>query len=223
MNSTEMNSEMGADGNDEWLSCLADGELDSAGLEAGLSATTPDEVSERWRAYLVIGDVLRSSEPGASRCDAQWLGQLRQRLQAQAQSVTDVAAPHAVAPELLRQPAANDGVFRWKMVAGLASFAAVAAVGWNLFGTLQPTSSPAAAVLAQNENPRPAAETRTVALQQSRALQRFWSPTQAPYTMVLRNPELDRVLAQQASSAPDPAVQRTSDFLRSAGYGTAER
>lgn len=223
MNSMEMNPEMGTDGNHQWLSCLADGELDAAELEAGLSEMAARDVSECWQAYQVIGDVLRNPELASSCCNAQWLEQLGQRLRAEAPSVGSAAVQHRVHPELAQRPAANDGVFRWKMAAGLASFAAVAAVGWNLFGTLQPAPVPAAAVLAQSESSQPVAETRNVALNPGRALQRFWSPTQPPYTMVLRNPELDRMLAQQAGANPDAVGQRASEFFRSAGYEGTER
>lgn len=225
MNSKEMNPAAGAEGDHLWLSCLADGELAAADLDAGLSGLPPGEVAERWRAYQLIGDVLRDPELAAlGRCDARWLAQLRQQLQAEVAPVAGVAARPAVTPGQAQRPAANDGVFRWKMVAGLASFAAVAAVGWNLFGTLQPAAVPVTtAVLAQNESPQPTVETRNVALNQGRALQRFWSPAQPPYTMVLRNPELDRMLAQQAGTNPDLATQRASEFFRSAGYGGTER
>lgn len=223
MNSMEINPEMSTHGDHQWLSCLADGELDSTELEAGLSGMAASDVSECWQAYHLIGDVLRRPELASSRCDAQWLEQLGQRLRAEASPVAGAPDQHRVDPELARQPAANDGVFRWKMVAGLASFAAVAAVGWNLFGTLQPAPMPAAAVLAQSESPQPVAETRNVALNQGRALQRFWSPAQPPYTMVLRNPELDRMLAQQAGANPDVVGQRASEFFRSAGYEGTER
>lgn len=227
MNTMDMNSKMGMDGVRQQLSCLVDGELDAAELDALLSATAPDEVSACWQAYQVIGDVLRAPELAACGRDPQWLEQFRQRLQAEAGApalpATDVAPKRHVDPALAQQPAANDGVFRWKMVAGLASFAAVAAVGWNLFGTLQPASAPDAAVLAQNEISEPAPETRNVAWNQGRVPSRFWSPAQPPYTMVLRNPELDRMLAQQAGSNPDPAVQRASEFFRNAGYEGMER
>lgn len=225
MNSKEMNPAAGTEDDHLWLSCLADGELAAAELDTRLSGSPPTELSQRWYAYQLIGDALRDPALAApGRCDAQWLAQLRQQLQAEAAPVASVAARHGVTPEQARRPAANDGVFRWKMVAGLASFAAVAAVGWNLFGTLQPAAVPATAVLAQNESPQqPTVETRNVALSQDRALQRFWSPAQPPYTMVLRNPELDRMLAQQAGTNPDPATQRASEFFRSAGYGGTER
>lgn len=216
MSAMDMNSDGSSHKGCERLSCLADGELDAVELDAVLSEMAPEEVSECWHAYQLIGDVLRTPGLASSRCDAQWLAQLRQRLQAESAGQGLPVARVGGQPDIeatRQRPAANDGVFRWKMVAGLASFAAVAAVGWNLLGTLQPASVPAAAVLAQNERPQPAAEARNVALNQGQALQRFWSPAQPPYTMVLRNPELDRMLAQQAGSNPDPSVQRASEFF----------
>ena len=44
------------------------------------------------------------------------------------------AVAHIVVQALLQQEAANDAVWRWKMVAGVAAIAAVGSIVWSLAG-----------------------------------------------------------------------------------------
>lgn len=227
----EMNSRAETDCDRQRLSCLVDGELgDGAELEAALAEAGSAEALACWQTYHLIGDVLRAPELANSRCDAAWLQQLRERLQ---QEPADAVPPQAAQDEplpadLTRQPAANDGIFRWKMVAGLASFAAVAAIGWNVLGSVQPGAAGAGAVLAQGEEavqPASANVQQVAVSERERRLpaRQAWSPAQPPYSVVLRNHELDRLLAQQAGANQDAAARRASEFFRNAGYDTAER
>ena len=121
----------------EHLSALCDGAIGPADLDALMADCRTDPQSlERWHAYQVIGATLRRSEPVVSRCgSADFLEGVRARLHAQAPERLVVADEPLPVRASLR-PAANDGVFRWKLVAGLASVAAVAAVGWNLLATV---------------------------------------------------------------------------------------
>mgnify|MGYP002737947967 CR=1 FL=1 len=222
-----MNSKSDIDCDRQRLSCLVDGELDAAELNAALGEATFAQASDCWRTYHMIGDALRSRDLAPGRCDEQWLAQLRQRLQAEpvvlpTSAVVD-SSTSAVDADLARRPAANDGIFRWKMVAGLASFAAVAAIGWNLLGTVQPSPAPDGVVLAQDQSEQRSDGARQVAVAQRRAPAQLWSPAQPPYSVVLRSPELDRLLAAQANANADMASQRTNEFFRNAGYGSAER
>lgn len=225
-----MNSRAETDCDRQRLSCLADGELDDAvELEAALAEAGSAEAQACWRTYSLIGDVLRAPELAQSHCNAAWLQQLRERLrQEQAgQALPQAGQGEPLRADLTQQPAANDGIFRWKMVAGLASFAAVAAIGWNLLGSVQPGAAGGDAVLAQSEEAvQPAAaNVQQVAVsepERSRPSQ-AWRPAQPPYSVVLRNPELDRLLAQQATANQDAAARRASEFFRNAGYDTAER
>ncbi|MDE2275926.1 MAG: sigma-E factor negative regulatory protein, partial [Burkholderiales bacterium] len=102
---------------DDWLSALADGEGGAAAVDRACRGWRDDaSARQKWHAYHLIGDVLRSDELAAPRGrDAAFLGALRQRLAAE----PVVLAP---APAVRRrQP--------WLVPAAMAAgFAAVAGV-----------------------------------------------------------------------------------------------
>ena len=132
----------------ECISALMDGELSGDDWAAAVALTQDDdEALADWQLYHLVGDVLRSSDLAAGRHDNAFVTRLSARLQAEAPVALQpqAAAPAVVAlpQQPLVQPAANDGVFRWKMVAGLASVVAVAAVGWQMWGIAQPAEDAA--------------------------------------------------------------------------------
>jgi sigma-E factor negative regulatory protein RseA len=112
-----------------------------------------------------------------------------------------VAAPALPAAAVARQapqPAANDWI--WKMAAGVASVAAVAAVGWNVFSgstpqALQPqlAKAPAAAVAAP-------------------------AMVEASTTPMMRDPRLDQLLQAHRQLAGTTVLQTPSGFLRNATF-----
>ena len=123
---------------DEQVSALVDGCLCGSALAACVQRVESDaEAQSQWHVYHLIGDVLRSEELARhAHGHAAFMARLQDRLQAE--GAIDHVAPYAdptrtTAPFDIKTPAANDGLFRWKMVAGLASVAAMAAVGWNLW------------------------------------------------------------------------------------------
>ena len=107
------------------ISALADGELGSGDAARVLDAMDASAARECWHLYHLIGDVLRAPDLGDARHDAAFVSRLRERLPPQ---VSVVAPAQAVAAPAAARAAANDSVFRWKMAAGLASVAAVAAM-----------------------------------------------------------------------------------------------
>ena len=120
----------------ELLSALADGQLDGAELARALAYAEESEGRATWQVYHLVGDVLRSPElarPAKPDFMAGLRAQLAQEgVAARPQLPTQ---PEVVAPVM--EDAANASVFRWKMVAGFASLAAVAAIGWTSMSTLQ--------------------------------------------------------------------------------------
>ena len=132
--------------NRERLSALVDGELDHEELLLLLeSCKTDDEVAGNWRAYHFVGDVLRSPSMAGGKTSTDFLQRLNQRILNEEAVPVLVAAP--VKQDRVRtDTAANDGTFRWKLVAGFASLTAVAAIAWSSFGLL---STPSGAQLAQ--------------------------------------------------------------------------
>jgi sigma-E factor negative regulatory protein RseA len=95
-----------------------------------------------------------------------------------------------------RGPAANDGIFRWKLAAGVASLAAVSAIAWNAWGGL---GSDSGAQLAQAS----AAAQVLVA---------------SPQGVVVRDARLEELLAAHRQLGATSALQEPSGFLRNAAF-----
>ena len=119
----------------ELVSALADGQLQGEEFARGVEAATLDPHGrEAWLAYHVIGDVLRSGELAAGTQPDAFLRSLRMSLQQEQPWSPARPATQLDAPAAPRIPAANDTSFRWKLVAGFASVAAVGAIAWSLTG-----------------------------------------------------------------------------------------
>jgi sigma-E factor negative regulatory protein RseA len=103
-----------------WLSALADG--DPEALQPGCALWRDDEAArERWHAYHLIGDVLRSDElASAPGRDAAFVTRLRERLSAE---------PVPLAPTPSAAPALRARRLGWRAPAAVAAgFVAVAGV-----------------------------------------------------------------------------------------------
>lgn len=199
----------------ELMSALADGQLDGDDFAAVLQACRQDESAiANWNAYHLIGDVLRSPAPRVLGADMAFMARLNQRLageflvgagpHSQASLAADAAADvvRVPAPEMSRHhgPAANDGDFRWKLVAGFASLAAVSAIAWNAAGLLlAPASAPQ---LAQ----APISAQQVVVA--------------SPQGPVVRDARLEELLAAHKQLGGTSALQEPSGFLRNATFET---
>jgi sigma-E factor negative regulatory protein RseA len=192
----------------ELISALADGQLQGEAFARAMeTACAGREALETWHAYHLIGDVLRSRELAAGAPASPFMEKLSRRL-AQEQVARPAAA--AIAPIAVRAPeraAANDGSFRWKMVAGVASVAAFAAVGWSMLGT---AIAPAGTVQPQFAvAPQPAANNDPVS---ATVL------TRAEPGVMIRDPKLDEMLAAHRQFGGPSALQSSAGFLRSATF-----
>lgn len=106
---------------------------------------------------------------------------------------------------------ANSPLFRWKVLAGVASLAAVAAVVLNVAGTgVLPTQG----VLAQS----PAVP--AVALNVATSAE---APASTAAPVMIRNPRLDELLAAHRQSGGASALQMPAGFLRNATHETPGR
>ena len=206
----------------ELLSALADGELSSQELAQALQMCAQDSSAlGHWAAYQAIGSVLRSQPEVGAMADTAFLGQFKQRLAkdtainfadaafaAGIQSETPTAlvlpfkkpalpAEVAVASEKAKGGAANDAVFRWKLVAGFASLAAVSAIAWNAAGMVTPVDAPQ---LAQAS---PAVQQVLVA---------------SPQGNMVRDARLEELLAAHKQMGGTSALQMPSGFLRNATF-----
>lgn len=115
-------------------------------------------------------------------------------------------------PDVAR-PAANDGVFRWKLVAGLASFAAVAAIGWGALGSIGPQPG-AGAQLARSA--APAVGTTQVMALAAPVPAASQAADMAP--VMLRDARLDELLAAHRQTVGASALGNAAGFLRNATF-----
>jgi sigma-E factor negative regulatory protein RseA len=115
----------------ELISALADGQLAGDAFARGVELAATDAAArDAWHAYHLIGDVLRSGELARCVPADRFLGRLQERLRTEQVTVESRLTVTAIRP----REAANDGAFRWKLVAGVASVAAVSAIAWTVMG-----------------------------------------------------------------------------------------
>jgi len=194
----------------EILSALADGELTGTEFAVALEVCQRDGDAAffSWSSYHLIGDVLRSPASGLRAADAQFLARFNQRLGGQTYAQDSKAysaglepVAQKIQPAMVSGPdrrvASNDGSFRWKLVAGFASLAAVASVAWNISGLSSPAST---AQLAQAQVP----------LQQVLVA--------SPRGPVLRDARLEELLAAHRQLGGRSVLQEPSGFLRNATF-----
>lgn len=196
------------------LSALADGELQGeefAEAMAWFEGDSPDAEQTRatWRCLHVVGDVLRSDELSVCQGDTAFLTRLQNTLKQEARLAPAVmlslnrvvdASQHVPSTPI---ESANEPVFRWKWVAGLASAAAVLAVSWNLVGGVVANSG---AQLAQNTDSSAAAKVVAAV------------SNDADGAVMLRNPQLDAMIAAHSQLGGGSALQMPSGFLRNATF-----
>jgi sigma-E factor negative regulatory protein RseA len=119
----------------EMVSALADGELSGDAFARGVELAATDRAArDAWLAYHVIGDVLRSGELARSAPPDRFMARLQERLRDE-RVVPGEQGRAQIAVVAPAREAANDGSFRWKLVAGAASFAAVSTIAWSLMGS----------------------------------------------------------------------------------------
>lgn len=203
----------------EVISALADGQLggEAFARAAGLAVTSASARAS-WHTYHLIGDVLRSGELAAGSPAVDFVQKFQQRLASESAMQSQVRPAVVALPErqavplsVLRAPA-NAPLFRWKMLAGVASLAAVAAMVLNVSGVTGIVSPQG--VLAQA--PAAPVVAATVAAGGDVA-----PPVSAP--VMIRNPRLDELLAAHRQSGGASALQMPAGFLRNATHETPGR
>jgi sigma-E factor negative regulatory protein RseA len=213
----------------EQISALVDGQLGGLELAAAVELTVADEDARScWHVYHLVGDVLRSGELGVFGRDRDFLARVNTRLLAEPVAprivTTTPVDPESIADndqQALGNSqddqkftlAANDPSFRWKLVAGFASLAAVAAISWSAIGTLE--SVPGGARLAQS-SAMPAVAVSPVLLADAASV----LPASQ---VVIRDPRLDELMAAHRQFGGNSALQNPSGFLRNATFEGAAR
>lgn len=194
----------------EQLSALADGQLHDEEMEEALAFAADDEEGHAaWQVYHLVGDVLRSQDL-ARPVDTAFLSRLREQL---AQETAPPRLKLSVEEQgivSVPQEAANAAVFRWKMAAGFASMAAVAAIGWTALGSLQGVGSVAGAQMSA-----------APPLVQTEPAVAIADATGQP--VMIRDPRLDELLAAHKQFGSTSALQMPAGFLRNATFETPAR
>lgn len=216
----------------EAVSALADGQLQGEEFARTVDGLcVDDDLQTTWRTYHVVGEVLRAGRQPACTDSSQFLARFQARLAAEPVQPLPKAMP-VVQPEavpMVRAPAANEPVFRWKLVAGVASLTAAAAIGWNWVGNGVAVPTPGAQLASQQVVPmQPSAEGSVLTAMQQSASSANAGVTRvlvgnsagAPQVM-LRDPRLDQLLEAHRQAAG--GAQMPSGFLRNATFESSSR
>lgn len=205
----------------ELVSALADGQLRGGEFARALDCLGAREDARlTWHAYHLVGDVLRSGEAMVSARDAEFLARLKPGLQREAalapsttvfERVGGMALPPAVngvgGPS---RKAANESRFHWKMLAAIVSLAVALVVGWQgVSGLGEPGGAPQLAQMPEQLGKTDAG------LQAS--VERGESP------VMIRDPQLDALLAAHKQFGGTSAFQVPTGFLRNATFEGASR
>jgi len=197
--------------NRELISALADGQLREKAFVRTVEWLADDEEARlTWHAYHVVGDVLRSGDAMVSDRDSAFVTRLKQSLRQEAPrassvNATDLIALNAITTgaggiKLPDTKAANDSRFRWKLLAGLASLAAVSVIGWHTVGAWG--------------DQRGAPQLAQVSVQ---------TFAEGEPQVMIRDPQLDALLAAHKQFGGTSALQMPAGFLRNATFEGAAR
>lgn len=186
----------------ERISDLADGAVPSEELPALLAELhASEEGRQAWHLYHLTGDVLRSEALAPTVSELAFWDRLQSRLDAEpAPPAQAVRTPDAVvAPEAV---AANQ---RWTWVASVAGIAMLSVLSVAVWRQAEPAAGPQLAAA-----PAPAV---AVAV----ATPPVTSAQEAPQVM-LRDPQLDALMAAHQQMGGHSAWQMPSGFLRNATF-----
>ena len=201
----------------EQVSALVDGQLRGEAFARTVAhLASSADARATWDTYHLVGEVMRSSGAPTRAHDPAFVAKLRARLAEEAIAKTTVSTLSDKSEEQapLGKPAANDGW--WKQVVGLASVAVVGVLAWQgvvLLGSNTPNN----AQLAQVSVPTVTAAS---------------SPASAPVTLLtadgtsalmIRDPQLDALMAAHRQMGGATALQMPSGFLRNATFNEGKR
>jgi sigma-E factor negative regulatory protein RseA len=186
----------------EQVSDLVDDHLaDDVCAQAFEAILGDGEALQTWHTYQVIGDVLRSAELAPTRSDLAFWERLQCKLEDEPARpvVKEVEEFPSVDTSLA---SVNASVFRWKIAAGVASFAFVGVVGMSLWAQsdqFRGTQMAAQTVVA------PSAPVALVAADTSSGT-------------MLRDARLDELMAAHRQLGGHSALQVPAGFMRNATY-----
>jgi sigma-E factor negative regulatory protein RseA len=208
----------------ELISALSDGQLRGHELSLAMHEFRQNEQARvTWQSYHLVGDVMRGGEAMVGSSSAEFVQRLRHRMQQD--TAVQGAGPNALADrdtvpgvaaivDASQVGAANDSWFGWRPAALAASLLAVLVTAWQMLGAAGvQASGPALAQVSV-----PAVVTASAA---GAVVAQQVAPDTEPQIM-LRDPQLDAMLAAHKQMGGTSALQMPSGFLRNATFeGTA--
>lgn len=198
--------------NSELVSALVDGQLRAAEFARAMAhLESSSEARQRWHSYHVLGDAMRTGQADVRAHDADFVVRLRARLQQESVPLVVPNAPSAIVAGARKSSANNH---RWRLVVGLASVAMAAAVAWQGF---QGQGSPG----TQLAGDPPASPSTAFPLAQSGAPAGAATIGAAP--VMIRDPQLDALLAAHRQFGGTSALQAPTGFLRNATFEEGAR
>ncbi len=178
----------------EQASALFDGEVSVEHARSLVrSSLRDDALMQQWRSMSVVGDALRQGQSQSSGASAPF-----------------APTPMAIAISAQTREAANEGVFRWKMLAGIAAVAAVGTLVWGLIGQQAGPSGPVLALSPSGSQP-------TVIQGSSGSAA---TAAQDQTLVMIRDPRLDELLAAHRQFGGMSVLQQPAGSLRSASLSS---
>jgi sigma-E factor negative regulatory protein RseA len=196
------------------ISDLADGRIGGqAFVDAVELVGSRSDGHEVWHRYHLIGDAMRGVDALPNQSGVDFVSGFRAKLALE--PVFPRAARVGELQELRRDTeltakpgkSANDGVFRWRMLAGLASLTAVLAVGWNMVEGFKVHSDAPMASLTGTQVDQPAVANLGNAI-----------PAVKGPQVMLRDPHLDALMAAHKQFGGTSALQMPAGFIRNATF-----
>lgn len=189
----------------ECLSAMVDGEATEreVGLVTAAMAVSVDE-RQAWSEYHCVGQAMRSHEQVLPLGNAAFVAGVMARIREES-----VVSEPVFQPVVQVQEAANDAVFRWKMVAGVATLAAAAALVWQV-------------AVAPNAGPQ-LAQAPAQPAEQSLVRDTNQQAVLTEHGVVIRDARLEALLAEHRQYGGMSALQMPAGFLRNATYEAPQR
>lgn len=196
----------------EKLSAMLDEQATAQDIDQVLGAIDQAPVHAAWQLYQHVGDVMREGSQTLPLPSSSFSAAVMSRLQAESTGKTLVASPVPGArSDWPQHESANDPVFRWKLLAGVASFAAVAAVLWQV---VTPAVEPAAQWVQLTPPQQVQLGGAAVPAEQA---------VLTPQGVLVRDPQLQALLEAHRQFGGQSALQMPAGFMRNATYELPQR
>lgn len=218
----------------ERVSALVDGQLQGDEFVKALADLASSSAARsNWDTYHLLGDVMRSGEGQVRAHDADFVLRLRQRMVKGAIEIVAIPAEEIRARDLkhLKYVSANEG--SWRRVAGLASVALAGVLAWQGLHWASSADQAATPQLAQQNAAPPVPAASSVALADmstttvGRALIRSDGSSALAMTseapVMIRDPQLDALLAAHRQFGGTSALQMPAEFLHRATFEEGPR